>query len=389
MSNEALAVVEHPALSATTATLPVMSGPQMVDALKRYRDLQRALDESMPDQIMLLDGKPFRKKGYWRAIRMAFNLCVESITPEDRERSVLGTLEDSSENYVYSVTYRATAPSGATAMGDGTCAAAEKQRGKMKATEHNVRSHAHTRAFNRAVSNLVGFGEVSAEEVQRDDEHHDARQSSAHAPTTSAPSDGQLRVVAPVERQDGTSKNGKPYTRYVVTLSDGRKASTFDEEIGRLASTFARDGIVVEVDIAQAGKFSNLNGIKASHAATPAHPASESQAPAGTTQVLTVAKVVELGTRGDQKLYGIITAELGEGAVLMTTDKEHARAALSARKNGQKIGAKWTERDERKGDETTVARYLTDVSLQLEAAEEPDGEVRELADNDIAWGSRG
>jgi hypothetical protein len=39
----------------------------------------------------------------------------------------------------------------------------------MRATEHNVRSHAHTRAFNRAVSNLVGFGEVSAEEVEPDD----------------------------------------------------------------------------------------------------------------------------------------------------------------------------------------------------------------------------
>jgi hypothetical protein len=39
-----------------------------------------------------------------------------------------------------------------------------------QATEHNIRSHAHTRAFNRAVSNLVGFGEVSAEEIDRDDE---------------------------------------------------------------------------------------------------------------------------------------------------------------------------------------------------------------------------
>ena len=39
----------------------------------------------------------------------------------------------------------------------------------MRATEHNVRSHAHTRAYARAVSNLVGFGEVSAEEVDRSD----------------------------------------------------------------------------------------------------------------------------------------------------------------------------------------------------------------------------
>jgi hypothetical protein len=35
-------------------------------------------------------------------------------------------------------------------------------------TVHNVRGHAHTRAFNRAVSNLVGFGEVSADEIPPD-----------------------------------------------------------------------------------------------------------------------------------------------------------------------------------------------------------------------------
>jgi hypothetical protein len=38
-----------------------------------------------------------------------------------------------------------------------------------KNTLHNTRSTAETRAFNRAVSNLVGGGEVSAEEVYTED----------------------------------------------------------------------------------------------------------------------------------------------------------------------------------------------------------------------------
>ena len=50
----------------------------------------------MPDQIIQLDGKPFRKKGYWRAVAVAFNLTVE---PVDERR------EQHGDAYVYAVTY--------------------------------------------------------------------------------------------------------------------------------------------------------------------------------------------------------------------------------------------------------------------------------------------
>lgn len=181
------------------APLPVFQGRQMVQALTAYRELQTALDKAMPDQLMTLDGKAFRKKGYWRALSVAFNLTVE---PVSEQRTVSGDFGDGRPNFGYVVTYRATAPNGRTITGDGACFAVEKAKrfkcphphpkgwkGKSahwphdscpdfdpefqwrtlpaQATEHNIRSHAHTRAFNRAVSNLVGFGEVSAEEVER------------------------------------------------------------------------------------------------------------------------------------------------------------------------------------------------------------------------------
>lgn len=179
--------------------LPVFTGEQMAQALGAYRMLQAALDRSMPEQIMQLDGKPFRKKGYWRAIAVAFKLTVE---PTTEQRSEEGVFDDGRPNFGYVVTYRATAPNGRSTTGDGSCFAVEKARRfrcphpqwqgstrslhwphetcpdfdpafqwrtqPAQATEHNVRSHAHTRAFNRAVSNLVGFGEVSAEEVDRE-----------------------------------------------------------------------------------------------------------------------------------------------------------------------------------------------------------------------------
>jgi len=173
----ALTVVDH-----SPSPLPVFSGEQMGEALNAYKKLQAQLDKSMPDQIMKIQGRDFRKKGYWRAIRMSFNLQVECIS---ENRVSYG------EDWGYEATYRATAPNGATADGDGSCMASEKRVFKshwsnnkkvferdrdgnlilnkeateQNATVHNVRGHAHTRAFNRAVSNLVGFGEVSADEI--------------------------------------------------------------------------------------------------------------------------------------------------------------------------------------------------------------------------------
>ena len=228
---------------------PIFRGAHMVKALSDYRELQKALDEAMPEQLMTLDGRPFRKKGYWRAIAVAFNLTVEPV-PESEQRTSIGSLSNGDENYLYVVTYRAAAPSGRSATGDGACAAAEKQRGRMVASEHNVRSHAHTRAFNRSVSNLVGFGEVSAEEVERE-EHGEA--------PIPARADGATRVTGVEEKK----KTGKRWTRYVVTFEDGRVASTFDAKLGAEARRLCEAKILTVPTLVKSGDFLNLEGFLA------------------------------------------------------------------------------------------------------------------------------
>ena len=235
---------DHALSPMADAPLPVFTGAQMAKALTAYRDLQNALDRSMPEQIMQLDGKPFRKKGYWRAIAVAFGVAVE---PVDERREIAGAFHDGRENFGYIVTYRATAPNGRTVTSDGTCFAVEKAR-RFKcphlkpgsdrytvhfphhtcpdfdaefqwrilpadATEHNVRGHAHTRAFNRAVSNLVGFGEVSAEEITRRDD--DAQTESSAASHPSAP---QRRTPPPAPPPPATSR-GAPAT----TISEAQQ----------------------------------------------------------------------------------------------------------------------------------------------------------------------
>ena len=246
-ATQAFALVSPHELALPT---PVFRGAQMAEAVAAYRDLQRALDASMPDQLMTLKGKPFRKKGYWRAVAVAFNLTVEPVTGADEERSVVGRCEDDTENYVYTVTYRATALNGRVAMGDGTCAAAEKQTGEMRATEHNVRSHAHTRAFNRAVSNLVGFGEVSAEEVV--DEHRSTVQPRA---------DGSA-LVTEIAPRTGTSKAGKPWTMVIVTFDDGRSGSTFSESLAASARQAQDAGVLVRPTLEQQGQYWNLTALE-------------------------------------------------------------------------------------------------------------------------------
>jgi hypothetical protein len=155
-SEDAL-VVQQP-----VSVMPVVSGAEFAEQFKAYKALQKSIDESMPEEIMRIQGKPYRKKRYWQALRAAFNLTVECVHDERVEL----TLDDGSVDWGWNVRYRATASSGAAFMdGDGSCFASEKTGGRLRATEHNVRAHAHTRAQNRAISGLVGFGEVSADEM--------------------------------------------------------------------------------------------------------------------------------------------------------------------------------------------------------------------------------
>jgi len=162
-------------------------------------------------------------RAHVRGIATAFNLSLELV---DERREVHGMFEDGRDNFVFFVVYKATTPTGRAAIGDGSCAALEKasrtERNKwavlpFQATEHNVRSHAHTRAFNRAVSNLVGFGEVSAEELERDDD--ETREAvplpphTPHAPVQEpARPDVELPPPQPVRKPRYQDPDAKPIT---------------------------------------------------------------------------------------------------------------------------------------------------------------------------------
>lgn len=227
-----LIAAEHAMVKAADkgSLLPVFRGTEMAAALTAYRDLQKALDGAMPDQIMSISGKPFRKKGYWRAVARAFKLNIECTKEE-------------SDEFGWRVVYRATSPNGQFAEGDGACEYDEKA--DNMATEHNVRSHAHTRAFNRAISNLVGFGEVSAEEVA----------GTGRRPTAVVipdPPDMSDRQPAPdgYHYIHGYQKQGEWHEFHLLKYrADGSsfKFSTKRDQIGEVVSQAFQNGVPIRV----------------------------------------------------------------------------------------------------------------------------------------------
>ena len=124
--------------------------------------LRGVLDDS--DYQEAGGGKRFVKKSGWRKIATAYSLSLEVVPGTDKvDRAEDGSVARAS------VWVRATAPNGRHAEGDGYCDVAEERfsgaRGNKSKLENDLRGTASTRATNRAISNLVGMGDVSAEEM--------------------------------------------------------------------------------------------------------------------------------------------------------------------------------------------------------------------------------
>ena len=98
----------------------------------------------------------FKKKSAWQKLSRAFNVDTE-IVDRDIERTKMGRVREA----YYCV--RATLPNGRSVESDALCSRSEK--GKDKVSDHTIMSTAKTRATNRAIAELIGAGETSAEEM--------------------------------------------------------------------------------------------------------------------------------------------------------------------------------------------------------------------------------
>ena len=178
MSNGDLAVVEE-----TSATPTVLHDQfDLVDVegakafMNNYQETIKAL--LTPDDYQAIAGKDFKKKSAWRKLATAFRISDEIVDEH---------LKFDETGQIVSARYRvkATLPNGRSGEGIGVCTIYDKiryhptakfdadketpsnfiLRGRFSNAEHDVPSTAHTRAKNRAISDLIGAGDVSAEEM--------------------------------------------------------------------------------------------------------------------------------------------------------------------------------------------------------------------------------
>jgi hypothetical protein len=137
-------------------------------ALKRFQEFkERALDEN--DYQVIKDKKYIKKSG-WLKYALACNISLELLKEEREQRD---------GQTIYHYTYRAIAPSGRFA--DAVGSASTKERAFVREV-HDVRALAQTRAMERAISNLVGGGELGAEELLGEEEASAAKPEAVQGP---------------------------------------------------------------------------------------------------------------------------------------------------------------------------------------------------------------
>lgn len=153
---------------------PLVTPEEAKAAWRAYQDLCKAIlaPEDMI-KIVSFNGKKsttkfFKTKSAWRKLSTAFNLSTEII----KEERV-----DYETYFVVKIIARTTAPNGRSMDGTGSCASNER---KFSHLEHDVRAQAETRAKNRSIADMIGGGEVSAEEVIEMEEQQKAKCSRDH-----------------------------------------------------------------------------------------------------------------------------------------------------------------------------------------------------------------
>ena len=159
----------------TTALTPVdVEGA--VEFFHHYENLTKKL--LTPDDYQKTGKKSFKKKSAWRKYATAFNISDE-IVNEDIIRD---------DNYrIISAKYvvKAIASNGRFGYGVASCSIFDKikatdttepspfeLRKRFNNAENDVIATAHTRAKSRAISDIIGTGEVSAEEIDSVNENN-------------------------------------------------------------------------------------------------------------------------------------------------------------------------------------------------------------------------
>lgn len=132
---------------------PAVTAMEALAAWKEFQELKKYIIEK--SDIQMIQGKPHIKKSGWRKFATFYNLTDEIV--EEKEIPL------DKGGYYWKIKVICTAPNGRKTEGVGMCASAEKSGARQI---HDVYTTAHTRAKNRAISDMIAAGEISAEEME-------------------------------------------------------------------------------------------------------------------------------------------------------------------------------------------------------------------------------
>ena len=155
------AIVPSTAPAAIVEIVAPLDFYKLKEALEKFQRFKREL---LTDNDRInLGGKIFLRKSAWRKWALACSVSDRLLSQE----RVPATGKDSDAGFYYRIVVEAYHPSTGRSS-TGTAIASSKEKNKWAHEEHDVYTLAHTRAKNRAIADLVGGGEVSAEEVDSD-----------------------------------------------------------------------------------------------------------------------------------------------------------------------------------------------------------------------------
>ena len=115
------------------------------------------LQDSDIQTIPTKDGKrSFIKRSGYRKLALAFNISDEIIKEE--------CIQEPAGVTIWRIHVKASERNGRFAVGIGACSSRERT---FAHPDHDIYATAHTRAKNRAISDLIGSGDISAEEIEQ------------------------------------------------------------------------------------------------------------------------------------------------------------------------------------------------------------------------------
>lgn len=163
MSNNgtAVAVIEAPQ-AREFAMADYLAAVNTPAALDRQRQLAAAYDSACgaligPNDVQQEGNRSFKKKSAWRKLARHFNISVACELSDTR-------VEQTPDGFIAYARANAIAPWGQS-WADVAACASDEATGRRTITIADAIATAMTRASNRAVSNLIAMGEVSAEEI--------------------------------------------------------------------------------------------------------------------------------------------------------------------------------------------------------------------------------